>query len=813
MRATTVVVALLATLTAGCGAVVAVEPVGTVDLDRPAETSVVTDSAGGVLAELHAEQDRDLITLGEISTVLQDAVVAVEDARFASHSGVDGRAVARALLENARVGRVSEGGSTITQQLAKNVATGDAQTLARKLEEASVALQLEAQLTKDEILEHYLNTVYFGNGAYGVQTAARRYFGVDAGELTLPQAALLAGLLKAPSNYDPLTDPEAAISRRNVVLDVMARRGVIDPATAEAARSAALGLDVQTAGQSREAPYFVAHVLDLLQHDDRFTALGEDPSKRADALFRGGLEIETTLDPDWQDAAETALADTLHDPEDPSGALVAIDPGSGGIRALVGGRDYDDADDPISRFNLATQAERQPGSTFKTVALAAALADGHTLEERVAAPASLELPAREPEEAEPWTVTNYDDRELGELSLREATVSSANTAYASLADEVGADRIAEMGHALGISGDRVLRPYRSLVLGSQEVSVLDMASVQATLAAGGIHREPTAVVRITGPDGTVWYERGTEEGTRVLDEGTAWLVTEALEGVIEGGTGQRAALERPVAGKTGTGQRSADAWFTGYTPDMAAAVWVGFPEGLVPMVPPTTRARVEGGTWPAEIFARFGMSALADVPASSFAIPESELVHLAVDTSGECLPTAFTPRNHVGQRAFLRGTEPTTPCDIPDEPPTDDVPSVIGMTADDAEDTLERAGFRVRRRPEFSGSLPPGLVLRQGPEPGEVRELPRGYEATLWVSSADRATTAVPDSLNTHRDEAIALLEDSGFVVEVREECPDGSGSCTGALARPGTVWEQSPDTRGDATVHSVVTIAVYPEG
>lgn len=804
---------LLAALATACGPVVEVAPTAPADLAEPQQTSVVLDADGGVLAELHAEQDRELVSIDDIPQVLRDAVIAVEDARFELHAGVDARAVARAFLQNAREGRVTEGGSTITQQLAKNVATGDARTLRRKLEEASVALQLESQLSKDEILEHYLNTVYFGNGAYGVQTASRRYFGIDVAGLSLPQAALLAGLLQAPATYDPLSAPEAATARRDLVLDIMRRRGKIDAETAQEARAADLGLDPQRTSDGLRAPYFVAHVMDALQHDERFAALGDDPVERAHLLFRGGLEIETTLDSSWQEAAEDAVAATLTDPEDPRGAVVAIDPRTGGIRALVGGRDYFDADDPVARFNLATQAERQPGSTFKTVALAAALADGHALEDRYAAPASIELPADPPAEPASWTVTNYDDRDLGELSLREATVRSANTAYAQLVGEVGAERVAAMAHDLGVAAERDLRGYRSIALGSQEVTVLDMATVQATLAAGGIRREPSAVTRVTAADGTVLYDRGTPEGERVLDEGVAWLVSDALSDVVASGTGQRASLRRPLAGKTGTSQRSADAWFAGYTPDLAAAVWIGFAEGQVPMVPPTTRARVEGGTWPAELFARFGTRALEAVPTSDFPVPEAHLVHVTVDTRHDCLPTAYTPRHRVAERAYLAGSEPTEPCDEPDDVPQADVPDGTGAEEDEARRQLEGAGFRVRRRPQFSATLPPGIVLRQEPAPGPDQPLEQGYEATLWVSSADRTPTDVPDALGAPVDEAREALEAAGFVVEVEQGCPDGTDDCTGARQRPGAVWEQEPDVRERVPAHSLVILRAYPDG
>ena len=802
-------VAAVATLViTGCGPIVEVEPTASVELAVPPETSVVVDRSGATLAELHAEQDREPVPLDAVPAILRDAVVAVEDARFYEHGGVDGRAIARAVLENTREGRVAEGGSTITQQLAKNLSTGDAQTLGRKFEEASVALQLEAEMTKDDILERYLNTVYFGQGAYGVQAAARRYLGVDVGEVDLAGASLLTGLLRAPSRYDPYTDPDAARDRRDVVLDVMARRGVVSDTDAKAAQAEPLALRPAEDATAHRAPYFVGHVLDQLQHDPRFAALGDDPVSRADVIFQGGLEIATTLDPRWQEAAEHAAEATTGQPGDPTSAVVAIDPASGGIRALVGGRDWNDPDDPAARYNLATQAQRQPASTFKTIALAAALDAGWTLEDRLPAPAQVELGATE-NEPEPWTVSNHEDRDYEEVSLRDATVWSVNTPFAELADAMGAERITELAADLGVTTP--LEPYRSVVLGAQEVSVLEVASVHATIAAGGVHRPPSAVTRITAPDGEVLYERGLVEGERVLDADVAWLVTSALEDVVSRGTGQRAALQRPVAGKTGTSTGSADAWFTGYTPDLAAAVWIGFPEGRRGMVPPATRTRVEGGTWPAELFARFGVAALADQPAKDFAAPDSALVRVTIDAEAGCLPTAFTPPDQLAERPFVAGSEPTEDCPEPDDAPVADVPDVSGLDADAAETVLADAGFTVEQRRQHSGSLPPGLVLRQDPSPGEDQELIDGYTAVIWSSSADRTTAEVPDVLGDALDDAVTALEKDGFVVEIDRACPDGQQTCTGAVQRPETVWEQRPDAGANPPRHSVVELSAYP--
>jgi penicillin-binding protein 1A len=803
---------VLAVALSACGGFVEVAPVGRVTLPPPAQTSVLVDASGGVLVELHTEQDRDLVPLAQVPQVLRDAVIAIEDTRFYAHGGVDARAIARAVRENAAAGRIAQGGSTITQQLAKNAVTGADQTLERKLNEASMALQLEAEFSKDEILEQYLNTVYFGNGAYGVQTAARRYFDVDVGALTLAQAALLAALLRAPSTYDPYTEPDAARARRDLVLRLMARQDRVSRDAAEGASGTPIELAPPPAAERERAPYFVAHVLELLQHDPAFAILGVDPVARADLLFRGGLRIETTLDPDWQVAAEDAARATVDTSTGLRTAVVALDPATGGIRALVGGHDYDDPSDPAARFNLATKARRQPGSTFKELVLAVALAQGHSLEDVLPAPAAVTIPAAPPGEPTPWEVANYGDTDFGELTLRAATAFSVNVVYAQLMEQVGPEAVARLAQAAGVG--RPLPALRSLALGAVEITPLELATVQATFAAGGVHRAPSAVLRISAPDGTVLWERPHPHGERVMDAAVAWLATSALSDVVLYGTGERANLHRPMAGKTGTTQDGADAWFAGYTPDLAAAVWIGFPEGRVPMVPPRTALAVEGGNLPAELFARFGTRALADVPADDFDVPEVALTRVRVDTSRNCLPNPYTAPELVAERAYLTGTEPAELCTEPTGPSaTDlaDVPDVGGLPAELAQVTLEAAGFTVEVREEFSTALPPGFVVRQDPPAGPDQLLAGGYAATIHLSVTDRREIDVPDVLNLPLEAAREALERAGFVVQVILACPDGTQTCTGTVQRPGTVWEQSPDLGSRAPRASVVRVSAYP--
>jgi len=753
-RAHTAVVVLLTVLVAGCGDLVEIRPLGPVSVPQPHRPTVVVDADGGGLAELVGDGQGHPITLDEVAPMLVDAVIAVEDMRFRSHDGIDVRSLARALIRNVRDGRIVEGGSTITQQLAKNTATGSAPTLERKITEASVAWQLEKALSKDEILARYLNAAYFGNGAYGIESAAREYFGVHAGELDLPQAALLAGLLRSPARYDPRRHRAAARRRRDLVLRLMRDQDRIT--TTEARAAIDRPVDVSAPRRRRwEAAYFVDHVLDELQHHPDFAFLGASPTRRAQRVFAGDLRIETTLDPTWQEAAEDAIDRTLTRRRDPDGALVAIDPATGAVRALVGGRDYF-GDGDVARFNLATDALRQPGSTFKAVVLAAALRAGHTLDGTFPAPGRIRL-APAPGEPEPWTVHNYADTAFGTIDLATATTWSVNVVYAQLVDDIGAERVAKMARSLGVRSK--MRPFRSLALGAQEVTVLDMASVQATLAAGGVHRPPFAIERIT--DGNnILYERPPRRGRRVLDQSVALQVTAALRDVVRSGTGVRADARRPLAGKTGTTQDGADAWFTGYTPDMAAATWIGFHGGRIPMVPPRTPTTVEGGTWPAEAFARFTLAALEDVPANDFTVR---------------------------------------------------IPDVTSGPLDEARERLDRAGLGVEVVERHSPSLPPGLVVEQRPEAGRQVSLPAGYRVTVTVTSTTPDTVTVPDVLGANVTDAAAKVRAAGLVPRIIHTCPGGSPTCTGAVERAGQVWEHVPAAGVTAESGDDVLLQAFP--
>ena len=443
------------------------------DIPPLAETTKLLDRTGSEVAELHAGVDRVLIPFSQMPMSLRRAVVAVEDADFYRHDGLDLGSLARATWANVTSGSMSQGGSTITQQYVKNVLTGPERSIARKVREAILAVKLEHTSSKEEILEGYLNTVYFGHGAYGVQAAARTYFGRDAEDLSVLQSATLAGLIAAPSARDPFEHPDVAHRYRNFVLDRMVEVGSIGAETARRLQDRPLRLTEEPSVRSA-APYFMEHVRRDLK-----------ASYGLDALYRGGLRVRTTLDMKWQRAAERAIHASLPAPNDPEAALVAIDPRTGAIRAMVGGRSFS-----RSEFNLATQGRRQAGSAFKPFVLLAALERGISPLEVRYGPSSMTIPDPFCEtNGKPWTVTNAGDQWAGTMSLENAMAGSVNTIYSQLTVEVGPEEVADVAHRMGIRSR--LADVCSIGLGTSEVSPLDMTSAFATLAARGVYVEPT----------------------------------------------------------------------------------------------------------------------------------------------------------------------------------------------------------------------------------------------------------------------------------------------------------------------------------
>jgi penicillin-binding protein 1A len=824
-----------------------------------AQSSKVFDSDGGLLTTLHETENRTLVPLSRIPKRVQDAVIAIEDERFFQHEGVDLRAVLRALLTNAQSGTIEEGGSTITQQLVKNViiapgAIAD-KTLERKITEAALSRQLEKRLSKKEILESYLNTVYFGNGAYGVQEAAKTYFGRSVARLTLPQAAMIAGVIQSPEDYDPYDQLKAAKERRNLVLSKMGELGWAGSQKVANAKRSKIELQKVSKKDRYPAAYFMDYVQRLITYDPRFEAVGETRQQRVKRLFQGGLRIHTTVDMKMQAAAEDAAESVLPYASDPAASVVAIDPKTGHVKAMVGGRDYfaPPKVDPRAKLNLAILNEpdlgkvkdvevpvpdergvesrapgtgRQAGSAFKVFALAAAIEEGIPLSKTYKAGSEVVFPGLG-ENGTDYRVQNYEGGSFGsKLSLLEATVSSVNVVYAQLViDDIGEEAVTEVAERMGISGYDPLLAVPSAVLGTNVVSPLDMASAYGTLAANGTHRPPVAITKITTADGEVIYKDETE-GEEALEPAVAYLATSALEQVIQRGTAAAYGnIGRPAAGKTGTAQEYRDAWFVGYTPDLVASVWVGYPEGSVEMKPscvgstqPCRVTRtissggVTGGSFPTQIWAAFMLRALAGVPASSFPPPTSGTTVVTIDTRTGCLATKLTPSEFKAEATFAAGTEPEKSCPV--ESDGKEVPDVVGFPADEAEGILERAGFAVTRDEVASSSYPPGTVVSQSPSGGS--EAAEGSTVSIGIATPGAAEdddgeetgATVPDVLGQPEGSAESELHAGGYDVRVVYQRESSPGQ---ARKNSGLVWKQSPASGTQADPGTTVTIWVNP--
>lgn len=721
------------------------------DLDQ---TTRIEARDGTTLAELHAEINREIVPLSDIPTIVQEAVVAVEDRRFWSHGGIDGPALARALSRNIAEGKVVEGGSTITQQLAKSMLEDPERTIERKVREAVLARSLEQRFSKEEILERYLNLVYFGRGAYGVQAASREFFRREIADVTLAQAALLAAMIRAPSQTDPIRHRDRAMARRGQALEAMREMGFISGRMAERTAASPLGA-VRPRSQAWRAPYFIAHVIDLVGDGaDGLDVLGATRADRERRLFRGGLRISTTLDTRMQKHAEDAIASILDAPADPQAAFVAVDPADGGVRALVGGRDPNDAS--VGRFDLATQARRQPGSAFKPFTLAAALEAGIDLDDAFRAPGQMTLAVP----GGSWSVGNYDGGGFGTMSLRSATAFSVNTVYAQIALRVGPERIAELARRTGIASS--MRAYPSIALGAQEVTALELARAYATFADGGMRRPTLAITEISTAAGKVIY-RAPRPSEQVLTPRVAAEVTEALRGVIARGTGAGLDPGFPVAAKTGTTDDHRDAWFAGYSPRLVGVAWVGFAETPRPMIPPTTRVRVTGANWPGQIWNRFMRAAHRGLPALSF--PGARI-------------------------------EPVS------------VPALIGTPEEQARRTLRELGLVARVTRRYCPEVRPGAVCAQSPAAGASAL--DGDEVTLAIADDDALST-VPSVLGARLADARAAL--AGFGVEIVERPnSDAYAGCRDPSVRGGgRVWSQSPCAGATYGVGSTVTLFVTP--
>lgn len=578
-----------------------------VDIPDPSEISlshstVIVDRAGRPIARLHAEADRVDVPLAEIPKLVQQSVIAAEDHNFYKHGGVSIPSMVRAAFVNVTGLGVRQGGSTITQQYVKNAYVGNERTLWRKVKEAVVAIKIERQRSKDEILTDYLNTIYFGRGAYGIEAAAQTYFRNHAKDLTLEEAALLAGIIRAPEFYDPVREAAyaRAKARRDRVLDQMAELGFIDRTKAEAAKAKKVEVRRGTTAASGAlvAPHFV--------EDIRRKLVAQYGGSR---VYSGGMKVHTTLDLRLQRFAEAAVRGVLNESSDPEAALVAIDPETGGVLAMVGGRRYSER-----QFNLASQGRRQAGSAFKPFVLGAALDDGISIRSRFKAPAKIKLETG----FEPWEVENYDKKDYGTIDLLKATEFSVNTVYAQLILKVGPKLAAGIAEQAGITSK--LSAVPSLTLGTSPVSPVEMAGAYADFANGGMHAAPYTITSIDDGDGNEIFKAEVKP-VRALDEPVANTVAYALQRVVKEGTGTRAQLgSRPVGGKTGTTENHIDAWFVGFTKQISTAVWMGFPEGKKTMEHVRGIA-VTGGSFPAQIWKAFMEKAVEGMPQEGFGKP------------------------------------------------------------------------------------------------------------------------------------------------------------------------------------------------
>ena len=564
------------------------------------------------LGVIPAEKNRQPVPYEQIAAWMPRATVAIEDRRYYQHDGLDVEGIARALMKNVSAGEVVEGGSTITQQLVRNLyPVSRERTVERKLKEACLALKLDRAWSKQRILTSYMNQVYYGNLAYGIEAAAQTYFSKKARELTLPEAALLAGLPQAPSFYDPFNRPETARARRDQVLRAMLEEGLIKRDAYDWALQRGLGLKPGKLYKEIREPYFFSYVRDQL-----IAEYG------AGTVRSGGLKVYTTVDPRFQRAAVKAIKETLYEPDDPAAALISINPANGAIRAMTA----EIPGNAKNQFNLLSQARRQSGSTFKTFVLAAAVEKGinPSTTTYLSAPFYYRPdPSGNCDDGSWWCVETYGKSYLGWTSIARSTLSSDNTVYAQLTLDVTPEAVAAMARKLGVRSpldvDGAYVP--SIGLGAMDVSPLDMASAYATLAAGGIYSEPMAIRKVvlpTGEDTSAGW--GKPKRKRVISDGVAYEVTRILEQNMDYGTGTGANYGQPAAGKTGTTEEWSDAWFCGYTPRLGTTVWVGYPKGKISMES-VHGIPVTGGSFPAQIWRLFMDSAIGQLEPVDFAEP------------------------------------------------------------------------------------------------------------------------------------------------------------------------------------------------
>lgn len=685
-----------------------------VDLAFPRipERSTIFAADGSVLSTLYLDENRKIIRLNQVNQVTIDAVLAIEDDRFYEHPGLDVLGIVRALIANVRTGDIEQGASTITQQLARNVfsAIGTEQTVVRKVQEARVAMRLEEVYSKDQILELYLNEVYFGRGVYGIGTAAEYYFGAKPNKLTLPEAAMLAGLISSPETYSPVNDKEAALNRRNVVITRMRQAGRITPEQEADALATPLGVHITEIGNEQARfPFFVEHLKRQILGDPRF---GKTKEARVKTLFQGGLEIHTTLQPDMQRRGEQIVRSKFGtDDKGPTSAIGAVDAETGAVLALVSGTDFRQ-----SQVNLATGqggTGRQSGSAFKPFTLVAALESGIPIGKVYKANSGQIV------DCTPYGPPNYpainagDGGGSGYVDMLTATAQSINAYFVNLAIEVTPPKIVEAAHRMGIESP--LDPFCTITLGVEEVTPLEMANAFATLANEGVHCQPFVITKVSTPSGKVLLRQKKGQCEQAISKDVADRVAGMLELVVSQGTGTAANLGRwPVFGKTGTTNDSADVWFSGCTRQICAATWVGHPSARIAM------PGAYGGTVAAPIWHDFMLVAMEGLPA---------------------LPLPPVP-----------------------QPETARVPDVVGMTKAQATEVLVKAHFTPTAEPIPSAD-PINQVVGQDPAGGSSAIA--GSPVTIRVSNGKVPLVKVPNVVGLPQRVAAAQLRGEGFAVEV----------------------------------------------
>ena len=839
-----------------------------INIPEQAESSIVLASDGTLITTLVAPENRTSARrLEEIPEIARNAVIAIEDERFYKHDGFDLKGILRAARSNLEAGGISQGGSTITQQYVKlAIIENVEQTASRKLEELWYATRLEDEYGKDFILLQYLNTVYFGHGAYGIKAAAQTYFNKDISEISINEAALLAGLLKAPSRYDPFRNYSQSLRRSRLVLDRMVANGFITPEQRDEAAASPPKLEEYKPRLETEYPagHFVEEVRKWFLENPAF---GANRSIREMLLYEGGVRIETTVDLALQEAAEKAVENHLPSNQNlPDASVVVIDPQTGQIIAMVGGRDFF-ADEDDAKVNLAMGNGRQAGSSFKPIGLAAALESGWEGTATYPAPNVLEFfipgadndnrvwwvsggvnghdadepnfekglmalfqflvreghieisedhietieyrddPEDDPEfvdvklnewinnrkweysmnsmfdyrikmleDVPGWSWEPIEDTELTPMSeppmvdLARATRSSYNTVFAQLSMQMGAERVVNLARRLGVKSP--VQAVNSNVLGTSNVTLLDMASAYSTFANRGVYTPPSMVTSVTRMDGTpLWkWNRGLE---RAIDSKLVDQLTWVLEGTINEGTGHRAKIGRPAAGKTGTTQNYADALFVGYTPQIATAVWVGYPKGQIPMVPPLTERKVYGGTFPALIWKDVMLAAHADLPIKNFATPPTSSTTTIPNRTGLVMPE------------LIGLTLENAKLNMKDNGLENQILTVIEITDADSE---------------------PGLVLGQSPETGTSLLNSSKILVEVAIQPTETNKTKVPDLVGEALVEVSPLLASLGLGYEISlVPNPEEENEL------PEIIWAQNPNPGTMVDSGSVISLRMAP--